>query len=97
MDGQPLGEYPPLPPLPPYGLINAAWVAAFDQGGLQPVEPTSIPTDYVLVVGAQLIDDDGDRVGGVSYFPKGGSQPPYITAGLLEVARAMLAGQANDD
>lgn len=62
-----------------------------------PDEPTSIPTDYVLVVGAQLIDDDGDRVGGVSYFPKGGSQPPYITAGLLEVARAMLAGQANDD
>ncbi|QSM04895.1 Uncharacterised protein [Mycobacteroides abscessus subsp. bolletii] len=60
-------------------------------------EPTSIPTDYVLVVGAQLIDDDGDRVGGVSYFPKGGSQPPYITAGLLEVARAMLARQAADD
>ncbi|QSM04894.1 Uncharacterised protein [Mycobacteroides abscessus subsp. bolletii] len=27
MDGQPLGEYPPLPP---YGLINAAMAATFD-------------------------------------------------------------------
>ncbi|AKC38650.1 Uncharacterised protein [Mycolicibacterium phlei] len=27
MDGQPLGEYPPLPP---YGLINATVAATFD-------------------------------------------------------------------
>lgn len=60
-------------------------------------EPVSLPTDYVLVVGSQLIDDDGDRIGGVSYFPEGGSQPPYITAGLSEVARAMLARQAAED
>lgn len=42
-----------------------------------------MPTDYVLIVGLQGIDDDGDRVGYVTMFAKDGCQPRYITTGLL--------------
>lgn len=47
-------------------------------------DPTRyMPTDYVLIVGVQGIDDDGDRVGYVTMLPKDGCQPRYITMGLL--------------
>lgn len=49
-----------------------------------------VPTDYVVVVGTQCIDDEGDRIGSVTMFPKDGSQPHYITAGLVTVAQAFL-------
>lgn len=48
-----------------------------------------VPVDYVLVIGCQWITGDGDRRGGVGCYPKDGSQPPYITAGLLADAQAM--------
>jgi hypothetical protein len=46
--------------------------------------------DAVLIVGSQWIDEDGDRCGGVSFFPRNGCQPSYITAGLLDLAREQL-------
>jgi len=49
-----------------------------------------VVTDAVLVLGAQRIDDDGDRIGRVGNFPRHGSQPPYITAGLLTEAIDLL-------
>ncbi|MEX3644475.1 DUF7213 family protein [Mycolicibacterium porcinum] len=42
-----------------------------------------IPVDAVLIVGAQSVDDDGDR----------GSQPLYITSGLMSHGLAVLAHQ----
>lgn len=49
----------------------------------------SMPTDYVLLVGSMFIHE-GDRCGAVSIFPKDGSQPAYITNGLVESARWSL-------
>lgn len=37
-------------------------------------QPRYTATDYVLIVGAQTIDNDGDRVGYVTVYPQGGSQ-----------------------
>lgn len=53
--------------------------------------------DAVLILGAQYIDDDGDRLGRVIVFPRHGSQPPYITLGLLDDARHLIhkANEAN--
>ncbi|SHX92338.1 Uncharacterised protein [Mycobacteroides abscessus subsp. bolletii] len=48
-----------------------------------------VPVDYVLLIGGQWITSDGDRRGGVACYPKDGSQPRYITAGLLADAQAM--------
>lgn len=42
--------------------------------------------DWVLVAGFQFFEENGDRVGGVSIFPRGGSQPAYLTVGLLHEA-----------
>ena len=39
--------------------------------------------DAVLVLGVQHVEDDGDRVGYVEVFPRGGSQPSYVTRGML--------------
>lgn len=49
-----------------------------------------IAVDAVLIVGAQRVDDDGDRVGGVTIFPRHGSQPFYITSGLMSHGLAVL-------
>ncbi|AMU20869.1 hypothetical protein [Mycobacteroides abscessus] len=56
-------------------------------------ETTLVPTDWVVLVGTQGIDDDGDRVGGVNLFPKDGSQPTYITTGLVTVAQGFLVSR----
>lgn len=77
------------------------WVAAYRQLDAAVAElhrlmeqrdpdPPSFPTDYVLVVGAMYVDEDGDRGGVVRWFPKDGSQPGYITVGLLDSASAVL-------
>lgn len=58
-------------------------------------EPLLVPTDYVLLTGLQGVDDDGDRVGGVNIFPKGGSQPAYITRGLVATAQDWLAASVD--
>ncbi|NIH98912.1 hypothetical protein FHU31_005936 [Mycolicibacterium fluoranthenivorans] len=53
---------------------------------------TSLPsqqTTYYLV-GWMAYDNDGDRFGGVSLFPKQGSQPAYITTGLVASAQHSL-------
>lgn len=57
-----------------------------------------IITDGVLLLGLQRIDDDGDRGGRVLVFPRHGSQPPYITLGLIQSAQNLVANaQAGED
>lgn len=59
-------------------------------------EDDDVITDAVLIVGAQTIDEDGDRLGRVIVFPRHGAQPPYISIGLVESARRMI-DKAEDD
>lgn len=61
-------------------------------------EPPAVPTDYVLIVGSMFIDKSGGRCGVTRWFPKGRSQPTYITKGLLhEVLDAMGYNTAGGD
>lgn len=53
--------------------------------------------DTVLVVGMQCFDDDGDRVGHVIVFPRGGSQPSYITGGLIHRAVELIKGAGESE
>lgn len=52
-----------------------------------------VAVDAVLLVGMQAVDEDGDRVGAVSCYPRYGSQPAYITHGLVTRADAVLRDQ----
>jgi len=52
--------------------------------------------DAVLILGTQWIDDDGDRAGSVTGFPRTGSQPYYTTLGLVEATRSMLLNTASE-
>lgn len=49
--------------------------------------------DAVLLVGVQWIDDDGDRCGNVCILPRDGSQPTYITLGLLGLAKERIVAR----
>jgi hypothetical protein len=49
-----------------------------------------VAVDAVLVIGCQTIDNDGDRIGNVEVFPRRGSQPSYVTRGLLEEATTLI-------
>lgn len=53
-------------------------------------DDNEVIVDAVLILGAQRIDDDGDRIGRVGNFPRHGSQPTYITAGLLNQAMDLV-------
>lgn len=64
----------------------AALVAAFRPEDEQP----DMVVDAVLLVGLQNVDEDGDRVGAVSVYPRYGSQPVYITHGLIVRADQLL-------
>lgn len=49
-------------------------------------------TDLILVVGTQWIDNDNDRAGRMFAFPRNGSQPYWITGGLLQAALKETGG-----
>lgn len=56
-------------------------------------EPPAVATDWVLLVGAMYIDDEsGQRGGVVEVYPRDGSQPAYITTGLV-IAAAQLVNK----
>ena len=84
------------------------WVAAYKQldeavmtlhrlSEARHPDPPAVPTAYVLVVGAMWVDSDGDQGGGVGLFPKDGSQPAYITTGLLHTAAASIDKASRHD
>jgi hypothetical protein len=50
-------------------------------------------TDAVLIIGVQHFDDDGDRCGRVFALPYHGSQPYYITLGLIAAAQQMIGNR----
>lgn len=70
-----------------YAALEAA-IAAFNAYDGQ--EHGYVTVDAVLIVGAQKIDDDGDRVGSVGYYPRHGCQPSYVTGGLIDAAKAYV-------
>lgn len=47
-------------------------------------------TDLVIIVGAQHVDDEGDRCGRTLVIPRNGSQPTYVTKGLLTEALDLI-------
>ncbi|OCB57697.1 hypothetical protein A5677_16955 [Mycobacterium malmoense] len=57
------------------------------------LDSDEVITDAVLVIGAQHFDDDGDRCGRVFALPYHGSQPYYITLGLMDAARHLIENQ----
>lgn len=71
--------------------VRAIGEYALDEGSGE------IVTDAVIILGAQHIDEDGDRTGRVIIFPRHGSQPPYITSGLLADGRDLLRNAVRGD
>lgn len=66
------------------------------------LDSDEVITDAVLIIGVQHFDDDGDRCGRVFALPYHGSQPYYITLGLITSARRMIentftTGHSDDD
>lgn len=57
----------------------------------------AIPVDAVLLIGVQHIDRDDDRVGFVEVIPRYGSQPAYVTRGLIGDALHLLDQIADQD
>lgn len=48
-------------------------------------------TDSVLLVGLQFVGHDGGRCGRMVLYPRDGSQPYYITEGLLYAALSAVS------
>ncbi|UVO12814.1 hypothetical protein NM962_01195 [Mycobacterium sp. SVM_VP21] len=70
---------------------DAALEALLDVIGRSEHFADEVITDAVLIVGSQYVDDDGDRCGHVYMFPRHGSQPAYITMGLIKTAGAWMS------
>lgn len=61
------------------------------------IEGDAVPVDAVLIIGYQAIDDDGDRTGRMLICPRSGSQPLYITKGLITQALDTLRHTETQD
>lgn len=83
-------------------MSGAEWIAAYEKLDaavtelhrlleLRDPEPPSVLTDYVLVLGAMYLDAAGRRGGFTTVLPRGGSQPSYITKGLMREGLDLLA------
>lgn len=62
-------------------------------------EDGDLAVDAVLLVGYQKYDDEGNRRSTTAIYPRNGSQPSYITMGLLHMAllRIVESRQEADD
>ena len=49
-----------------------------------------VPVDAVLIVGIQHVDSDGARLGHVEVYPRSGTQPSYLTRGIISEGSKLL-------
>ena len=83
-----------------FDLLDQAIAALFTATRDDDNTPHDVPVDAVLLVGVQRVDDEGDRIGYVEVYPRAGSQPAYITRGLIDEGRKLLdqiSDNASDD